>query len=107
MFHSWPREVYVTASHLQLQAGDVLVCDASDKAITGSLTSASLLRSWFSQGAALYSLKGLHAKVAVINDNALIGSANLSDNAGVRTCEASLLTDDVQVVALILGFIEQ
>lgn len=97
---------YVTARHLDLREGDLLVCDASDNAIKGGLTSASTLRSFFDQGAELYSFNGLHSKVAVIDNYALIGSANLSENAGIGTCEASLLTDDPQIAGLIQGFIE-
>lgn len=97
---------YVTAQHLDFRQGDLLICDASDDAIKGGLTSASTLRVFFDQGAEIYSFDGLHSKVAVIDDRALIGSANLSENAGVGTCEASLLTDDSQIAALIQGFIE-
>lgn len=98
---------YVTAPHLDFRQGDVLVCDASDNAISGGLTSASLLRSFVRKGTEVWSYDGLHSKVAVIDDHALIGSANLSANAGVNTCEASLLTGDLQVVGLIQGFIEK
>jgi hypothetical protein len=98
---------YATAPYLNFHEGDVLVCDASDDAIKGGLTSAALLRACFSRGTQIYSYDGLHSKVAVIDDKALIGSANLSENAGVNTCEAALLTDDVQVLALIQGFIEK
>ena len=59
------------------------------------------------KAAEVRSYDGLHSKVAVIDKEALIGSANLSHNAGVNTCEASLLTDDLQVVGLIQSFIEQ
>lgn len=97
---------YVTASHINFREGDLLICDASDDAIKGGLTSAATLQSFFDQGAEIYSYDGLHSKVAVIDDKALIGSANLSENAGVGTCEASLLTDDVQIAGLITGFIE-
>lgn len=97
---------YVTAPHLDFRRGDLLVCDASDQAIRGGLTSASLLRAFFSQGTEVYSYEGLHSKVAVIDDKAVIGSANLSHGACVVTCEAALLTDDVQVVALTRGFVE-
>lgn len=97
---------YVTARHLDFHNGDLLICDASDDAIKGGLTSASVLRSFFDQGAEIYSYDGLHSKVAIIDDRALIGSANLSENAGVGTCEASLFTDDSQIAALIQGFIE-
>lgn len=98
---------YVTANYLDFREGDVLACDASDDAIKSGMTSASVLRRFFNQGAALFSYDGLHSKVAVIDNYALIGSANLSGNAGVGTCEASLFTDDAQVSALILGFIDK
>lgn len=97
---------YVTTSYLDFRAGDILVCDASDDAIKGGLTSAATLRSFTDKGAEVYSYDGLHSKVAVIDDLALIGSANLSENAGVFTCEAWLLTDDQQVVGLVQGFVE-
>lgn len=97
---------YVTARHIEFQEGDLLVCDASDDAIKDGLTSAAILRSFFKQGAEIYSFDGLHSKAAVIDNYALIGSANLSENAGVGTCEATLLTDDAQIAALIQGFIE-
>ncbi len=98
---------YVTAGHLDFRKGDLLVCDASDQAIRGGLTSAWVLRSFVAQGAEVYSYDGLHSKVAVIDDKALIGSANLSENACVTTCEAVLLTDDPQIAALIQGFVEK
>lgn len=97
---------YVTARHLNFREGDLLICDASDEAVKSGLTSASALRSFFDQGAEIYSFDGLHAKVAIIDDCALIGSANLSENAGVGTCEASLFTDDSQIAGLIQGFVE-
>lgn len=97
---------YVTARHLDFRQGDLLICDASDDAIKGGLTSASVLRAFFDQGAELYSFDGLHSKVAVIDNHSLIGSANLSENAGVGTCEASLFTDDSQIAGLVQGFIE-
>lgn len=97
---------YVTASYLDFGDGDLLICDASDKAIKGGLTCAKTLRKFFDQGAEIYSYLGLHSKVALIDDKALIGSANLSANAGVGTLEASLLSDDKQIAALINGFVE-
>lgn len=98
---------YVTTAHLDFREGDLLVCDASDQAIKGGLTSASVLRTFVNQGAEVFSYEGLHSKVAVIDDKALIGSANLSENACVTTCEAVLLTDDVQIAGLILGFVNK
>ena len=98
---------YVTASYLDFGVNDVLVCDASDRAIKTGMTSARTLRRFFRKGAKLYSYAGLHSKVAIIDAMAVIGSANLSENAGLNTCEASLLTDDRQIAGLIQAFIEQ
>jgi hypothetical protein len=98
---------YVTADYLKFRSGDVLVCDASDVAIAGGLTSAFQLQKFLDAGAEVYSYSGLHSKIAVFDSFAIVGSANLSANAGVHTCEASLLTDDPQVVALALAFVEK
>src|SRR5262249_41851382 len=57
---------YVTAPYLDFRQGDLLICDASDDAIRGGLTSAPLLRSFVVQGAEVCSYDGLHSKVAVI-----------------------------------------
>jgi hypothetical protein len=104
----WAAISYVTTtSHLKFGKGDVLVCDASDAAIKAGMTAASALRRFVSEGAQVYSFDGLHAKTLMIDNKAIIGSANLSENAGTNTCEASLLSDDLQVAALVRGFIEQ
>ncbi len=104
----WGAISYVTTtSHLEFGKADVLVCDASDAAIKAGMTSAFTLRRFVSKGAKVYSFDGLHAKTLMIDNKAVIGSANLSENAGVNTCEASLLSDDPQVAALVRGFIEQ
>jgi hypothetical protein len=98
---------YVTTSHFGFRKGDTLICDGSDQSIMNGATAVACLRELLERGVDVYSYAGLHAKVAVIDDCALIGSANMSASAGVRTCEASLLTDDAQVVGLIVGFIER
>ena len=85
----------------------MLVYDASDGAIERGLTVAVQLQKFLDAGAEVYSYPGLHSKIAVFDSLALIGSANRSANAGVHTCEASLLTDDPQIVALALGFVEK
>lgn len=99
---------YVTAStHLSFDEGDVLVCDASDLAIKTGMTSARTLRLFFRNKAKIFSVDGLHAKTFVFDKKAVIGSANLSASAGVNTCEASLLSDDQQIVSLVRGYVEQ
>jgi hypothetical protein len=91
----WAAISYVTTTrHLNFSQRDLLVCDASDVAIKTGMTSASVLRHFYKNGAEVYSFDGLHTKMLVADEMAVIGSANLSENAGVNTCEASLVTDD-------------
>ena len=96
-----------TTTHLSFSKNDVLVCDASDNAIKAGMTSAAALRNIFHDGAKIYSFEGLHAKTLIVDSKVVIGSANLSENAGIKTCEASLLSDDQQIRTLVRGFIEQ
>jgi hypothetical protein len=98
---------YVTSAHINFKKNDVLVCDASDKAIRGGLTSAKTIRKFFKDGAQIYSMQGLHAKIAVIDGETFIGSANMSATAGTRTKEASLFTDDLQIASAAQSFIDE
>jgi hypothetical protein len=97
---------YVTAPHLRFAEGDLLICDASDKAIKGGMTAAKILESFVRAKAEIYSIEGMHAKLATFNRYTFIGSANMSSRAGSRTDEASLLTDNVQVRSLALAYID-
>lgn len=49
----------------------------------------------------------LHAKAAIVDDVALIGSANLTDDAFNRNMELGLLVNDHSFVALILQHFEE
>src|SRR4051794_4313038 len=73
---------YVTAPYLDFRQGDLLVCDASDDAIKGGMTSASQLRSFVGNGAKVFSYSGLHSKVAVIDEQALRGRLEIGLRAG-------------------------
>jgi hypothetical protein len=101
---------YVTKNHLSLGRGDILVCDASDGAIKSQATNAFLLEEMHAGGVTIYSLPGLHAKVALLDDVAVIGSANSSPNSEDRLIEAALISDSPFVVAgvqqLIDGWVE-
>jgi hypothetical protein len=95
---------YVTSeAHVVFGAGDVLVCDASPLAIASGQTDARVLRRAFQRGAELHSFAGLHAKVMVFGEIAVIGSANLSASALV---EAALITTDHVVLAGVASLIE-
>ena len=98
---------YVTTQHLAFKAGDVLICDASDRRIRDGSTSAKTLEALARAGVELYSVADLHAKCFVVDGAAAIGSANMSERAGHDSVEAMLLTRDVQIVSLVTGFISQ
>lgn len=97
---------YVTTDgHIGFRRNDVLVCDASDRAISAGETSASLLQSLHRKGVELRSRSDLHAKVAVLGRHALIGSCNLSASSSDHLTELALLSDRKQVVAQATAFI--
>ncbi|MDB5824019.1 MAG: hypothetical protein JWR21_2723 [Herminiimonas sp.] len=98
---------YVTAAHIRFQEGDLLVCDASDKAIRSGMTSAAVLSKFVRDGAQVYSIPGMHVKMGTFGRYAFIGSANMSATAGTRTLEASLLTTDIQVRSSVLGNLDE
>jgi phosphatidylserine/phosphatidylglycerophosphate/cardiolipin synthase-like enzyme len=70
---------YVTSDDkVCFDKGDTLITDASDESIAGGQTNVEVLARAKGRGADLYSLPGLHAKVMVLGEWAVIGSANLS-----------------------------
>ena len=91
--------------HIGFRRNDVLICDASDRAIKTGETSAHLLQSLCRKGVELRSISDLHAKVAVFGRYALIGSCNLSVSSARYLTELALLSDRKQVVAQATAFI--
>lgn len=99
---------YVTdGSHLRFKKGDVLVCDASDATIKSGGTNPSLLKSYLKAGAELYSCPGLHAKVLVTGDRAVVGSANLSSSSAENLIELSLFTSRTQIRSQVRAFVQK
>lgn len=94
-----------TDGHIGFKRNDVLICDASDRAIKGGETSAQLLRSLHRKGVELRSRSDLHAKLAVLGRHALIGSCNLSAASAQDLTELALLSDRKQIVAQASAFI--
>jgi hypothetical protein len=94
-----------TDGHIGFRRNDVLVCDASDKAIKSRETSAQLLQSLHRKGVELRSRPDLHAKAAVFGQHALVGSCNLSASSAEDLTELALLSDRKQVVAQTTAFI--
>ena len=95
-----------TDDWLSFREGDLLVTDASDRAIAEGLTSAAVLSRAHRRGVMLYSLGGLHAKVLVLGRTAVVGSANLSRSSRSLT-EAAVVSDDATMVAMAKSFVHR
>ncbi len=85
---------YVTQCRAGMfRAGDVLVCDASRKAVACGETNPRFLMSLIEKGVQVYSCEALHAKCAVWDSVVLLGSANMSESSASRLVEISVLQD--------------
>jgi len=78
---------------LVLRSGDLLVVDASEESIRLGRTSASALNAAYEAGVRLYSLPKLHAKIMVLDDTVVCGSANLSRAARETLHEAGVVSE--------------
>lgn len=96
-----------SAKYLKFGDGDLLICDASNEAIRAAHTDAKVLKRAFDRGAEIYSYPGLHAKVILLNDQAIIGSANVSRSSAENLVEAALLTDSPAVVTKVQSFVQE
>ncbi len=83
---------------LRLKGGDRLVVDASNASIAAGRTSAKVLKRYFDDGVEISCLPDLHAKILVIDDWAVIGSANASANSEAVYFEAAVLSDRPELV---------
>lgn len=95
---------YVTKDLIGFKAGDVLVVDASARAIRSGQTDAPLLRNLDEKGVVIHSHAGLHSKVLLVGPYAIVGSANMS---GSELIETSVITDNATVASGIASFIKQ
>lgn len=97
--HRYAVIAYVsTDSLVRFKKDDVLVVDASEPCVRAGQTSASVLHRAVRSGAEVYSLPGIHAKVLVCDDTAIVGSANLSAAAAEPLREAGLISNDPAIV---------
>lgn len=92
-------------SKIRFGRNDVLVVDASDTAIKAAQTSVRLLQDALARGAELYSCPGLHAKVIVLDQTAVVGSANMSRSSRNELVEAALISEDPDIVSEAIQFI--
>ena len=98
---------YVTKDLIGFRKGDTLVTDASESVISSSGTNAKLLSTLHRRGVALYSYPGLHAKVLLLDDVAVIGSGNMSESSHSTLVEAALMTDSPHAVSGVDSLIHQ
>ena len=90
---------YVTrAAEVRFGDGDLLIVDASDPAVKSGVTAASVLRAAHERGATMFSCPGLHAKVLLFDNVAVVGSANISATSVSHKIEAALITNDRSIV---------
>jgi hypothetical protein len=95
-------------THLPLKRNATLVCDASPASVAAGQTSVSVLRVLAKKGVHLYSAPGLHAKLVIADQIAVIGSGNASKSSiSQRLIEAGLMTSAPSVLAGAHAFIEQ
>jgi len=87
--------------------GDTLIVDASDRAIESGQTSASTLRLAHNKGARLFSITGLHAKVMILDNIAVVGSANVSKSSVNGLIEAAVVSDQPEIISSAEQFIVQ
>ena len=96
---------YVTKDHAEFGDSDIVICDASDRAIQSRATCRNLLRHWFESGVQVYSKADLHSKMIVFDhETAFIGSANFSE-AAERRVESGIFTSAPIAVAQCEKFI--
>jgi hypothetical protein len=87
------------------QAGDILVCDASKKAVSCGETDPDTLLSLHKKGVNVYSCPALHAKCAVFDDYVLIGSSNMSESSSRILVEIAVLQEDVHLAREVESFL--
>lgn len=104
-----PRHVavayYSCDDGLAFAADDVLVVDASDKAIASGQTDASALRRAVKAGARVYSMPALHAKIYALGEHVLIGSANSSRSSRDTLIECLAESRNPHAVAQSIAFV--
>jgi phosphatidylserine/phosphatidylglycerophosphate/cardiolipin synthase-like enzyme len=98
---------YVTRDSIGFRKDDVLVVNASERAIKFGETDAKLLQKLQKRGVRLYNSIDLHAKVFLLDDVAVVSSANMSRASADRLVEAGVITDHSSTVSAVASFLEQ
>lgn len=89
---------YVTEPLLDLRAGDTLAVDLSPPILRAGQTNPAVLRRYLRAGVRLYSSPGLHAKIFVLGDTAVVGSSNMSKASERELREAVIVVREPAAV---------
>lgn len=98
---------YVTAEHVRFKKGDVLICDASEWQIRRGATSAASLLAASKRGAEIRDCPNLHAKILLLDDQVIIGSANLSATSADHLEEGAVLSNDPTLLSQAKAYLHQ
>jgi hypothetical protein len=91
---------------LRLTKGDSILVDMSEKSVKNSQTDPWEIEKYHKKGVAVFNCANLHAKIYVLGNTVIIGSANLSKHSQMQLIESGLLCRDKDVVSSAIGFIK-
>lgn len=91
---------------LNLEIGDVLVCNAGRSAIESGATNPFALREFIDRGVEVYSCSSLHAKVLAVRGYAIVGSANASKHSD-QSLEAVVSSDEPEFVERVIKLVDE
>lgn len=97
---------YVTR-HLPIlfKHSDVLICDASEKAVSSGETDPSVLKALVADGVKVFSVPDVHIKCAIFGEVVLVGSANMSESSAQILTEMSVLIKDAELAKKMRHFL--
>jgi len=92
---------------LPLTRGDTLVVDMSLERVRGGATNPFAVEEFFKKGVSVFTCHGLHAKVFILGNRVVVGSANVSAAANSALEEAVLITNERVIASAAEKFIEE
>ncbi len=90
---------------LPLNQGDILVVDLRVETVRAGQVNPFEVEEYLKRDVEVFSCTNLHAKVFVLDNKAVIGSANVSNHSKNSLVEGAVLTTDVAVVNSARGFV--
>lgn len=98
---------YVSTNILNMIEGDILICDASLKAISTGQTSARALLSYHNTGVSIFSCDDLHSKLLLSEDFIITGSSNLSTHSRETLIEMAIFSESKSMINEAYTFFEK